>query len=191
MMRLTPLQGKAVALSIFVLLIALAVGVIATPVWLLNRRYDMAVEDAVAKLERYSRIIGMRDGLQRQAVEIKALESTQHFLKSASPSLAAAELQEKVKTILDENGAKVSSMQILSHKDEGAYRKVSVALQLTAPHSALKAMLYALESARPYLFVDNFSVRAPYNAATRNDLTAEPDLTVQFDLTAYALKGTP
>ena len=52
-------------------------------------------------------------------------------------------------------------------------------------------MLYALESAHPYLFVDNFSIRAPFNPAARNDSANEPDLNVQFDLTGYALKGAP
>jgi hypothetical protein len=51
-------------------------------------------------------------------------------------------------------------------------------------------MLYALESAHPYLFVDNFSIRATNMIATRADSANEADLFVQFDLTGYALKGT-
>jgi len=191
MTQLTPKQSKAAALALLALAVALVISAIALPLWLLNQRYDVAIDDAATRLERYSRIVGMRDGLQRKAAQVVGLEANHHFLKSASPALAAAELQEQATIILDQNGGKLNSINILPHKDDGAYRQVSVNLQLTAPLSAVKAMLYALESARPYLFVDNFSIRATFNPVARNDSANEPDLLVQFDLTGYALKGAP
>jgi general secretion pathway protein M len=189
MTHLTPKQSKAAALALLSLVIALAIGATALPLWLLHQRYDVAVEDAATRLQRYSRIVGMRDALQKKAAQVAALEANHHFLKSAGPALAAAQLQEQAIIILDQNGGKLNSIQILPHKDDGAYRQVSVNLQLTAPLSAVKAMLYALESARPYLFVDNFLIRAPYNPGARNDPATEPDLVVQFELRGYALKG--
>lgn len=189
MIQLTPKQSKAAAFLILLLVVVLAISAVVVPLWLLNQRYDLAVEEAAARLARYSKIIGMRDGLQKKAVDVKTLEANHHFLKSASPALAAAELQEQAKNIIDANGGKINSLNILPHKDDGQYRQVSVSLQLSAPLSAVKAMLYALESAHPYLFIDNFSVRAPFNVGARNDAASEPDLVVQFDLTGYALKG--
>ncbi len=188
MIRLTPTQSKAAALALLVTVLVLAAAAVAMPLWLLNRRYDVALEDATTRLQRYARIAGMREGLQKKAIEVNALGKTPHFLKSASPALAAAELQEQARVVLEANGGKLNSIQILPPKDEGAYRQVSVSMQLSAPLSAVKAMLYALESARPYLFIDNFSVRSPVSFAGR-DAAAEPDLVVQFDLTGYALKG--
>ncbi len=191
MKQLGPTQKKAAALAILVLLVALAVAVIALPVWLLNRHYDVALEDATSRLERYSKIVGMRDALQKQAVEVKALEAKRHFLKSASPALAAAELQEQAQGAFDAAGAKVNSIQVLAHKDDGLYRQVSVQVQLMAPLTAVKAMLYGLETSHPYLFLDNFSIRAPIMQVNRPEPPNEPELIVQFDLTGYALKGAP
>lgn len=188
-MRMTPKQSKAAALAILALLIAAVITAIALPLWLLNHRYDAAMDDAVARLSRYSRIMGMRDGLQAKAAQVKVLEASHHFLKSASPTLAAAELQELVKTILDANGGKLNSFSPLAFKDDGTYRQVPVSLQINAPLSAVKAMLYALESSRPYLFVDNLVIRAPYNVGARVDSSTEPELIVQFNVTGYALKG--
>ena len=190
MTPLTPNQSKAAALVILLVAVALAIGAIALPLWWLNRRYDTAVEDATVRLNRFSRIVGMRDGLQKKAIQVKMLESNHHFLKSASPALVAAELQEQARTIIDQHGGKLSSLNPLPHKDDGEYRQVSVALQLNAPLSAIKSMLYALESARPYLFIDNFSIRAPFNVGARTEFATEPDLVVQFNLTGYAMKGT-
>lgn len=191
MIHLTPKQSRAAALALLALVLAVAALAVATPLWLLNRRYDVAIEEATTRLERYSKIAGMREGLQKKFAEVRALGTTRHYLKSAAPALAAAELQELVKSILDANGGKLNSIQILPHKDEGLYRQVAVTLQLTAPLSALKAVLYRLESTRPYLFIDNFSVRAPMAFAPRAVPATETELTIQFDLTGYALKGTP
>jgi len=191
MKQLNPQQKRAAALAILLLVVLSAAAAIAVPVWLFNRHYDVAIDSATNSLGRYSKIVGMRDGLQKQAVEVKALEARHHFLKSASPALAAAELQEQAQAIFDANSAKVNSIQILPHKDDGAYRQVTVSVQLIAPLSAVKAMLYALESAHPYLFLDNFSIRAPNMVVSRSDSAPEPDLVVQFDLSGYALKGAP
>ena len=191
MIHLTPRQSRAAALALLALVLAVAALAVATPLWLLNRRYDVAIEDATTRLERYSKIAGMREGLQKKVAEVKALGTTRHYLRSASPALAAAELQELVKSVLEANGGKLNSIQILPNKDEGLYRQVAVTLQLTAPLSALKAMLHRLESARPYLFINNFSVRSPIGFGSRPAPATEPELTIQFDLTGYALKGTP
>jgi general secretion pathway protein M len=189
MKQLGPKQQKAAALAILLLVLAVASAAIALPIWLLNQHYDVALEDATSRLARYSKIVGTRDALQKQAVEVKALGAKRHFLKSASPALAAAELQEQAQAFFDAKGAKVNSIQVLPHKDDGLYRQVTVQVQLIAPLTAVKGMLYGLESARPYLFLDNFSVRAPSMQITRTEPTSEPDLIVQFDLTGYALKG--
>lgn len=191
MIQLTPRQSRAAALALLAVVVAVAALAVAVPFWLLNRRYDIAIEDAATRLERYGKIAGMRDGLQKRVAEVKALGATRHYLRNASPALAAVELQELVNSVLDANGGKLNSIQILPPKDEGAYRQIAITLQLTAPLSALKTMLYKLESARPYLFINNFSVRSFAGFAPRTVPAAEPELTIQFDLTGYALKGAP
>lgn len=188
---LTPLQSRAAALALLALVLVVAALVVATPLWLLNRHYDVAIEDVTTRLERYSKIAGMREGLQKKVAEVNALSANRHYLKSASPALAAAELQEMVNSVLEANGGKLNSIQILPHKDEGLYRQISVTLQLTAPLSALKKILYSLESAKPYLFIDNFSIRSPIGFGQRTVAPTEPELAIQLDLTGYALKGTP
>lgn len=189
MKQFGPKQKKVAALAILVLLLALACVAIAFPIWLLNQHYDEALEDATSRLGRYSKIVGTRDALQKQVEEVKALGVKRHFLKSASPALAAAELQEQAQAFFDAKGAKVNSIQVLPHKDDGLYRQVTVQVQLIAPLTSVKGMLYGLESARPYLFLENFSIRSPNMQINRAEPASEPDLSVQFDLTGYALKG--
>ncbi|MFH1495989.1 MAG: type II secretion system protein GspM, partial [Pseudomonadota bacterium] len=123
MNQLTPKQSKAAALALLAVALVMALGVIAVPLWMLHRHYDSAIEDASARLQRYARIAGMREGLQKNLVKIKVRGTAGHFLKSASPALAAAEIQELAKNIAEANGGKLNSMQILPHKDDGQYRQ--------------------------------------------------------------------
>lgn len=189
MIQLTPKQSQAAALALLAAVLLVAASAVTVPLWLLNRHYDSAIEDAATRLERYYKIAGMREGLQKKIVEVKALGAANHFLKSASPALAAAEIQEQAKNIVETSGGKLNSIQILPHKDDGLYRQVSVTLQLAGTLSATKKMLYAFESSRPYLFIDNLSIRSPMGYASRNASATEPELILQFDLTGYALKG--
>jgi general secretion pathway protein M len=189
MIPLTPKQSKAAALALLVAVLLMVLAGIAFPLWVLHRHYDSAIDDATRLLGRYARIAGMREGLQKKIVEVKALGKAGHFLKSTNPALAAAEIQALAKTVVETNGGKLNSMQILPHKDDGLYRQISVTLQLTGTLKAMKKMVYALESSRPYLFMDNFSVRSLMVNAPRNTVPVEPELLIQFDLTGYALKG--
>jgi general secretion pathway protein M len=188
MIQMTPVQSKVAALALLLLAILASLTLVFGPWWALKLRYDSALDEAVTRLERYSRIAGMQDGLQKKALEVKSLETSKHFLKSASPALAAAELQDLAKTVIEANGGKITSIQILQHKDETGYRQVGVTLQLSATQSVLKSMLHAIESAQPLLFIDNLVVRSPIGNQNR---VPEADLNFQFDLTGYALKGAP
>lgn len=189
MIQLTSKQSKAAALALLAAALLLVIGAVAVPLWLLHRHYDVAIDDATSRLERYYRIASMREGLQKKIAEIKVLKANNHFLKSSSPALAAAEIQEQAKNIVETSGGKLNSIQILPHKDEGEYRQISVTLQLTATLTAIKGMLHTLESSRPYLFIDNLSMRSPILTVSRNSPTVETELNCQFDLTGYALKG--
>lgn len=188
---MTPTQSRLTAIALLVAALMVLASAIAVPWWMLNRHYSNAVDDATTRLERYLRIIGMRESLQQKAVEVRALEAQHHFLKSASPALAAAELQEQVKAVLETYGGKLNSIQILPHKDDDVYRQVTVSLQLNAPISGVKAILHALESAHPYLFVENLAIRVQNIGAARSDANNDPELFVQFDVIGFALKGTP
>lgn len=190
MKKLTPRQSRLAALGLLALALVLAAALIAVPVWWLNRRYDDALDDATARLARYTRIAGMREGLQGQLAQLRAQGAVPAFLKATSAPLAAAEIQELAKNVVEAQGGKLVSMQILPPKDEQRWRQITVNVQLTASLASLKGILYALEASRPYLFIDNFSARTPpvFLRPGAQTLT-EPELTVGFDLTGYALKG--
>lgn len=184
-------QSRMLALFLLLMLIVLIIAIIAVPVFWLHRHYDEPIERQLDLLARYSRIGDTAQGLAKQLEAMKARNARGSFLKNSVPALAASEVQEMVKSAVESNGGKIVSMQIPEHKDDGNYRKVAVNIQMSARISTTQKIFYALETQRPYLILDNISIRASVWQAPRgaNAAGPEPEFLVQFDVSGYAVLG--
>lgn len=185
MHNLTPRQSRVLAITLLVALLGLAVLTITAPVLMLHRHYDEALESLSDRLGRYSRVAAIRPDIESQLKIAQTKQVARFYLKNSGPSLAAAEIQDIAKIVIEQHGAKLNSMQVLPHKDENGYRQVTVTVQLSGNFQALHEIIYALENSQPYLFFDNTSIRS---TVSRN--AADSELYAQFDLVGFAvLKG--
>ena len=182
-------QSRILALSLLLGSVALIIAMIAVPVFLLHRHYNQTIEQQLDLLARYARIGATAPSLTQQLEMLKDKGTRGFFLKSPVPALAASEMQEIVKGVAESNGGKISSMQIPEHKDDGNYRKVTVNIQMSAKISAAQKIFYTLETQRPYLILDNVSIRATNWQAQRVVNAPEPEFLVQFDAAGYAVLG--
>lgn len=188
MRDLTPKQSRVLAIALLVALLCLIVLAVAGPLLLLHRHYDQALENLSDRLTRYSRVVAMRPGIESQLKIAQAKLASRFYLKNSIPSLAAAEIQDIAKIVIEQHGGKLTSMQVLPHKDENGFRQVTLNVQLSGNFQSLHEIIYDLENTQPYLFLDNVSIRSPQNYSSRN--TADTELYAQFDLIGFAvLKG--
>lgn len=185
MRNLTSKQSRMLAIALLLSILSLVVLAVAAPVVLLHRHYDQALESLVDHLTRYSRVVGMRPEIESQLKLTQAKQVPRFYLKNSGPSLAAAEIQDIAKVVIEQHGAKLTSMQVLPHKDENGYRQVTVNVQLTGNFQSLHEVIYELENTQPYLFIDNASIRSPLSYTSRN--AADTDLYTQFDLVGFAM----
>jgi len=185
---MTPRQSRMLALLLLLAVLAAAVAAIAIPAMQLHAHYQSAIDQRVDRLSREQRIISMAPALQKQMVQLQQLNPARFYLRNSNPVLAAAEIQENAKHLIDANGGKLLSMNILPPKDEGQLTRVGVNVQLTAGLDGVEKLFYGLETATPYLFINNLSIRT-INAYTPPNGTAPPlQLQVQFDLSGFARK---
>jgi general secretion pathway protein M len=148
-----------------------------------------ALRENLDALQRYRRIASMRPEVAKQLDVMRAKDPRKFFLRSGGVALSGAEVQEAVRTIVEQNGGKLITMQAPNSREEGHYRQVSVNVQLTANIFAVRKILDAVESSTPFLFVDNLLIRSQVAGGYRAVTNVEPEMFVQFDVYGYALTG--
>lgn len=183
---LTPGQSRALALVLLFAVLAGIAALIYLPWQAAHRRYDEAIADRLDRTARYLRIAAQRGDVEKNIALIKKRNAGRFYLKASAPALAASEIQQTAQAIVEANELKVESTQFASHKDEGTHRKVTVNFRLRGTLAAVQKTLYELETAMPYLYVDNLTVRSAAARSFKAAPGVEPDMLVQFDLYAFA-----
>ena len=184
-------KRRWLAVALLVLLVTVVVAALAVPAVLLHRYYD----DNIAKLGRQLRTQTAFNALRPRLAEkldiLKARDVKKFFLKGTSSALALAELQETVRTTIEANGGRVSGSSVPgnSSKDDGPYRQVATAVTLNANNANLRRVLYALETREPFLFIDTVVIQVTSGFRPAPGV-AEPEMYVQLDVHAFALRAT-
>ena len=185
---LTKKQSRSLAVGLLISCLLLGGLLLFIPAHLLHRNYDQARDERADYLQRYQRISATRPEIQAALDQVKKLDGRKHFLKNTGAALAASEIQEIAKSLVEANGGRLNSMQVVPPKEEGGYRRISVTIQMIGNLTALRKILYAMETMQPYLFVDNVSFRAQPQIVYRPPVPGvEPEMNAQFDLAGYAL----
>lgn len=190
-LTLTPVQSRALAIALLLAVLAALAVMIYVPWKQAHLHYDTAIEDQLDRTSRYQRIAGQRQSVEANIALIKQRDPRSRYLKASAPALAAAEVQQMAQTIVEANALKVESTQITLHKDDGPRRRVAVNFQLRGQMPAVQKALHELETALPYLYVDNLVIRSSVARAFRQAAGTESDVLVQFDLYAFALIPKP
>ncbi len=158
----------------------------AAPLIVAYRTADEKIERARELLIRYEAIAATRQANQRQLDELASRQvGSGVYLSGETDALASAELQGRMRSEVSAHGGSLRSIQTLPVKTDGEFLRVSVRVQFTAPMAAFHRILYALESAKPFVFVDNLDVRNR-RAKRRSGLKDfDPLLMIRFDLSGY------
>jgi len=185
------------------LLVPVALGIgIAWP-WLERLgTLDGEIERTRDQLERYQRLVATLPTLRSELEQVSNNQSFKAFYFSAAThALAGAGLQQKVQDMVKEAGGRLVSTQILPSVPNEEPPTVRVRVQLQGSTDQLFDVLYKIEEARPFLFVDQLSIRsmvqperAVTNEQTRRVRRGRPkpateDLTVRLDIFGFTLGG--
>ena len=185
--RLTPVQSRWLAVGLLLAAAALALGVLLLPVVLLHKHYDDAIGSLTDLLDRYRRIAAQAPEYRSALDAMREKDGRRFFLKNTAPNLAGAELQEIVRGAIEGNGGRITTSQNPAPKGEGRFKQITVNMQFFATTPNLQKILHALEIQRPYLVVENITLR-PLNAfrGFKPGPGQEPEINVQLDVAAFA-----
>lgn len=107
-----------------------------------------------------------RRQLRRDAARLDALQTEVRamreshpeigdFLQGESPAIVAADLQRQVEDLIEAHTGHVISMQPLDEPGDELFPRATVKVQMYANVETLQKILYALETGRPRLFLDD------------------------------------
>ncbi len=190
MQSLTDAQSRILALLILAIAVSGALWLISAP-WLAT---FSSQRDQIARLQTRiaasSRLAEQQDAMQRhlEAVQRQSPAVT-YYVAGETPAIASAKLQQYVKQILDRFGGELVSTQILDDNVDDGNDAIRLKLHIKVGHEGSWQVLYALESGRPMLFVDNLSISArPVPVRSQGNRPAL-ELDLQFDVTGYLVEG--
>ena len=162
---------------------------------------DRKIETGEEQRVRYRRLVNTLPRLKEELASVRGNEAYQEFyFKAPTPALAGAQLQSQVQDIVTSAKGRLISTQLLPAEKDQDPPSVRVRTQIQGTTETLLDVLHQLEQARPFLFVEQVSVRssarpqlpaqdARGRLARRMPTNPAGELTVRLDIFGFALAG--
>ena len=184
--RLPQTQRRVLAVLLLLLALAVVARLLILPTWttyLDNRDAIIQTEDNIA---RYSRLSTQVEALRSAVVELEQAGNLDRYvLAQKSEPLAAAALQDRMKSVVTSSGGTLTSTQVLPTEAERGFKRVIVNVRMAVSMDALQGVLYEFENDLPYLLADNIVILSR-GARKRRRATQSVDLLdVRFNLYGY------
>lgn len=184
-------QSRSLAVAIFVCMLLVIYLIFINPIINQHDNYDEAISYLNGKLNKYQKLSRGKSKEQRFLQNLKRKTSTNtHYLRNKKPALAAAELQQHVRNIINVNGGQVISTQDLTDDKSDNVTYVKIRAHVKGDIRILLNMLYRFETGRPMVFLDNVVVKKRRNIRKRKSKKGEiNDMDIRLDLLGYIRGG--
>ena len=156
---------------------------------------DARIDGATDQIHRYHRLLASIPRLQAELERERNNEEVKAFYFDApTQALAGAQLQSAIQGMVQTAGAKLVNSQFLPAAVKDQPPRVGLRTQIQGDTNALLDILYDIEQARPFLFVDQLSVRSTTRRDRRRSSNetqpqVQQELTIRIDVFGYALGG--
>lgn len=195
MSRTQSLRSRFIALLLLVIGLMALFAAFALPAWSLNNHYDELIASMQNQLEIYRRVTTHSDQYQAEYQRLVRLQAQdRRYLRSDTESLATAELQQAVKQVIAGKNGEIISTQVTPSKDEEGFKRVAIRIRMKSTLEDMVKIFHAIESQKPYLFIDDVNVRS--RQVSRRRMPANQDLQealsqleIDFQLAGYMRGG--
>ena len=193
MLRRGSLLSRVLAVSLLGGVLLAGYGLVVAPVIAAYREVGQEIEESQLLLQRYRSLASQRPELSARLADLEQQAAkVGGYLKGSSDALAAAELQDHARAVIEGAGGNLRSTQILpagAVDSKVPVRRAALRIQLGIDIKGLQKVLYELETGQPYLFVDQLTVRQQRMRQRSKELEQEPVLDVSFEVFGY-VRGT-
>jgi general secretion pathway protein M len=138
-------------------------------------------------LARYRRLEAELPIIRAQLDELRGkTDSNRYFFASASPALAAAEMQNAIRGLVSGSGANLRSSKSIQPTMEKGFDRVGIDLELTASTTELVKLLRTIAGAEPIVLVERLFAQVPETGAASAAADAQPAVAVTLRLVSYS-----
>jgi general secretion pathway protein M len=160
-MTLSPRTSKLLAVALLIAVSVLGYVLVVEP---LTNLYA-ARQARISVLAMRAAQLGVRDEdapqVKRRLADLQAHKNeATPFWPGATDAVAAAGLQERVTTLLGNEGAVIGSTEVLPPAADGDLHKIALKVSFQGEIDQLEHVLHAVETMSPSLMVEHLSVRA-------------------------------
>lgn len=188
-MQSDKIKDRTAAVSLLLLVIVLVAALVVRPLverYNNNRALIAELEDRILRFEAIATDQAALE--QRLAAVKQSMNLSELTLQADSATLAAADLQERVKGAVQAAGGSLTSTQILEPEKVSSFERVSVNVRMTGSTPAVQESLHALESGRPLLVIDDLLVvtrRTTVRLGNRRQTEQQDWLDVRFKVSGF------
>ncbi|PDT87482.1 hypothetical protein CO669_25290 [Bradyrhizobium sp. Y36] len=183
-LRLSPSSGRMLFIGVNMLALLFVIGLGAA-----LADYVQGLDDDIAQkrqvLDRLDAILAREGDVRAAGERIKTQMTEGDFLKGANEGVIAAELQIRLKSVAERNGARVLTMQGLTLPADDVLRYIGAKVALVGTHQQLQRTIYEIEVDKPYLFIRGASLKP----TAGNGTSIEPTLEANLDITGTLPKN--
>jgi hypothetical protein len=182
------LTGRTAALAALACAVGLGAALIFVALAFIYSGQREEAQESLHQLAAYKSEIDARQEVERAYATLKArVAAMPGVLHAEGGAPAEAQVESQLKEIVESNGGEVRSAQAMPTTTSNGFEIVSLECDLTVPASRLRDLLYAVETHRPYLFIETADITAPVSWDPKSN--TEPSYEVRWGLRAYRWRG--
>jgi general secretion pathway protein M len=184
MWQMSKTTSRIAALGLLAAVLTLVVLWVAMPIVQRFQELVQSIEQQRGELEQYT-------AFAAQAASVRTLEQRRQaelargeFLPGDNEQVIQTNLQNAVSGIAQASNIRIRSARKLSERERAPFKLAGLGINLTSDIEALQKFLHAIETARPYLFVEAASI-SPLGG-TNPTPGARPMHEIRLDIYAVA-----
>lgn len=187
---MSPQRQRLLAVAILLAGVALGWFVVVLPVVDAFTAQSEDIAQSRQLIADYQRRIALRPTIEARLAQMKQREAaTTGLIGGTSAELAAANIQNIVKTLVESEAGQVRSAQNLAPVTADGFQRVDIQYDVSLPMTRLKAVAYRIETSVPYLFLDDVDMHAPESWQGAGIAADVPNLEVRWTVHGYRWVG--
>ena len=185
-MNLSASASRGAAVGILIGISAALWFIIVQPTIISFFEHRESIAQSQEMLAKYRGIASTRADLDSSLRKLRAAQETEdRLLTGGSTQLVGAKLQNSLKESIETNGGTLTSMQVMTGREEEGFFRIPIAVTLTSTIEPLEKIIYTIETQNPYLFIENLVIQTNQGFTEASDDEQARNLQVHFDVYGY------